>query len=180
MNTPAEDTPAVAGPPVATMTVPARVWCVVQLAQDDSDHDRPHLGFPTAQEAETHRAAVSAATGLVHVVRDIAFTCVAPAPVVWHHLAADVTLAGDRVWTTLVARTSFAGADDAVAGPSTRWRVITRDAPSQPPSRVRVEVTGPTPAWCVDEAETAWLRASDSPEFATAEQLEAMFASNRP
>jgi len=161
------------------MAVPARIWYVVRLVEEDDEGAHPHLAFPSQVEAETHAARATRECGAAHQVLDMPFAVSAPDPVIWHLLSTDISLSGARLWTTRTVLRTFPGVDDCPAAPSAQWRIILRDAPSQPQSRVRLEIVGRSQAWCTAAVKTCWGGASTSPEFTQARQLEDMFARAR-
>jgi len=179
MNTDADAAEGAAASRAELMPVPARIWYVVRLAQEDDEDAHPHLAFPSQAEAEAHAARATREDGAAHQVLDMPFAVRAPEPVIWHRLSTDISLSGARLWTTSTVLRTFPGVDDCPSAPSALWRIILRDAPSKPQSRVRLEIVGHSQAWCVAAVKTCWVGASTSPEFTQARQLEDMFARAR-
>jgi len=129
-----------------------------------------------------------------------------PGSVLWHSVAVEFALDGQVNWRRAQARIRLIPADDNNTGPATigvgpqarpdggdpsagpgedepqdpelivDWRVLIRATPSQPPSRVRVDVAGPDLDWCEQQIRWCWQQAAASGPFQDAVAIEDLFA----
>jgi hypothetical protein len=142
-------------------------------------HPKALLAFADRALADQHASELVATTGAPYSVHEVPLAAALPIPTRWHHLVVEVTLGGSELWRHERIHISWTGHPDEVTDPCVRWWFCQRETPSQPPSRVHIDVIGVDRDFCVASARQAFAEAHRSPAFARVVAIEDMFASSR-
>lgn len=151
------------------------VHLVTRDSAEPGDCAVPEIAFLSRSLADAHALDITTATGLPHSVIEVTLAQALPAARTWYTMRVELGLTGLELWRSEERVIVFEGHPDMIESASSSWRVITRSTPSQPPSRVRMDLVGPDQQWCIRTAQALWAQASVCPAYRDALELESLF-----